>query len=151
MNLSFCSRRELLLNSAKFGIAVAGGLALDPLIQYLLSQEDELKSPLVIFKKELDINSSWENVPDTRVWVKRDEAGVMAILAICSHLGCEVRYHPEQDKWICPCHGSEYDGEGKVVGGPAGKALPRVAVELKQDGSLIINTAKQVGLDARAI
>lgn len=151
MNLSFCSRRELLLNSAKFGIAVAGGLTLDPLIQYLLSQEDELKSPLVIFKKELDINSSWENVPDTRVWVKRDEAGVMAILATCSHLGCEVRYHPEQDKWICPCHGSEYDGEGKVVGGPAGKALPRVAVELKQDGSLIINTAKQVRLDARAI
>lgn len=144
------SRREILLRLSCLGVIAAGTLTLGPLAQYLLSQEDRLTSPLVTFNKQLETNSTWENVPNTRVWVKRDMKGVMALVATCTHLGCEVRYHPEENKWLCPCHASMYDGDGNVLSGPARMALPRVAVELKQDGSMIINTSKQVGIDARA-
>ena len=39
----------------------------------------------------------------------------------CSHLGCALVWNPEEKSWDCPCHGSRFDGEGKVCDNPAGK------------------------------
>ena len=120
-----------------------------PLIQYLTSDEDQLRSPLVFYEKPLKENSDWQKIANSRVWVKRDTLGIMAMVATCTHLGCEVNYHPEKKEWLCPCHGSIYDSEGRPIYGPALKALPRAPVDRQPNGSLIINTSKQVGLDAR--
>ena len=53
------------------------------------------------------------------------------INAICTHLGCVVPWDAAAGKFICPCHGSQYDPAGKVVRGPAplSLALTHVAVE----------------------
>ncbi|SPF31517.1 Rieske domain protein [Candidatus Desulfosporosinus infrequens] len=141
--------RRAVLRLAWGGIIVAGALTIEPLVKYLTSQEDRLQSPLVLYTKPLDKNSDWQNTAKARVWVRRDALGVMALVATCTHLGCEVNYHPEKKEWLCPCHGSIYDVEGRPISGPAPKALPRVAVELQKDGSLMINTAKQVGMEFR--
>lgn len=141
--------RRSVLRLAWVGIVAASALTVKPLIQYLTSDEDQLRSPLVFYEKSLEQNSDWQKIASSRVWVKRDTLGVMAIVATCTHLGCEVNYYPEKKEWLCPCHGSIYDSEGRPIYGPAPKALSRVAVERKTDGSLIINTSKQVGLDAR--
>ena len=37
-----------------------------------------------------------------------------AINAVCTHLGCVVPWNAAQNKFICPCHGSQYDKNGKV-------------------------------------
>jgi len=103
----------------------------------------------VIYNKPLAENSDWQSVDNDRVWVKRDSRGVMALIGTCTHLGCEVTYHPEKKEWLCPCHGSIYDIEGRPISGPALKALPRLAVEVKPDGSMMINTSKKVGMDIR--
>ncbi|CAE8640982.1 unnamed protein product [Polarella glacialis] len=42
-----------------------------------------------------------------------------AILSVCTHLGCVVPWVPSANKFCCPCHGSQYDENGKVVCGPA--------------------------------
>jgi len=144
------TRREILLRLSWVGVIVAGSATMGPLVQYLVNDEDGVRSSLVIFKKQLEEDSPWENVSSSRVWVKRDKAGIMALIATCTHLGCEVRYHPEKKQWECPCHGSIYDDDGNLMSGPAKKALQRVAVEAKQDGSLVIYTNKQVGSDERA-
>ncbi|OLN32798.1 ubiquinol-cytochrome c reductase iron-sulfur subunit [Desulfosporosinus metallidurans] len=141
--------RRAVLRLAWVGIVAAGALTIKPLAQYLTNNEDRLRSPLVFYDKPLDENIDWQNTSTSRVWVKRDTLGIMAMVATCTHLGCEVNYHPEKKEWFCPCHGSIYDSEGRPLSGPAPKALTRVAVERKADGSLIINTSKQVGLDAR--
>ena len=141
--------RRAVLHLAWVGIVAAGALTIKPLAEYLTSNEDRLKSPLVFYDKPLDENSDWQNTSSSRVWVKRDTSGIMALVATCTHLGCEVTYHPDKKEWHCPCHGSIYDSEGRPISGPAPKAMTRVAVERKADGSLIINTSKQVGLDAR--
>lgn len=141
--------RRAVLRLAWVGIIAASALTIEPLVKYLTSKEDRLRSPLVEYNKPLDENSDWQNTANARVWVKRDSMGVMALVATCTHLGCEVNYHPEKKEWLCPCHGSIYDIEGRPVSGPAPKALPRVAVERKSDGSLMINTSKQVGMDTR--
>ena len=142
--------RRAALRLAWTGIIAASALTIEPLVKYLTSNEDRLQSPSVVYDKPLDENSDWQNAGHARVWVKRDSLGVMALVATCTHLGCEVTYHPEKKEWLCPCHGSIYDVEGRPVSGPAPKALARVAVEIKADGSLMINTAQQVGMEFRA-
>lgn len=146
----YYTRREILLRLSWVGVITAGAMALGPLFQYLVNDEDQVQSPIVSVKKQPEMDRPWENVPSTRAWLKRDQAGVMALVATCTHLGCEVRYHPEKKQWECPCHGSIYDEEGRPISGPAPQALPRVAVEIKQDGSLLIQMNEQVGIDERA-
>eukprot|EP00978_Attheya_sp_CCMP212_P027562 scaffold92471_cov39-Attheya_sp.AAC.1 len=46
-----------------------------------------------------------------------------ALNAECTHLGCVVPYDEAQLKFICPCHGSQYDKEGRVLRGPAPSPL----------------------------
>ncbi len=46
-----------------------------------------------------------------------------AVNAVCTHLGCVVPWNRAANKFICPCHGSQYDNTGKVVRGPAPLSL----------------------------
>jgi len=46
-----------------------------------------------------------------------------AINAVCTHLGCVVPFNRAALKYICPCHGSQYDFNGKVIRGPAPLSL----------------------------
>jgi cytochrome b6-f complex iron-sulfur subunit len=45
------------------------------------------------------------------------------INAVCTHLGCVVPWNISENKFMCPCHGSQYDNTGKVVRGPAPESL----------------------------
>jgi Rieske Fe-S protein len=60
-----------------------------------------------------------------------------ALSPICTHLGCTVEI--EQSRLICPCHGSNYDREGRVLRGPAEFPLAKYPVELTADDVLIVN------------
>jgi cytochrome b6-f complex iron-sulfur subunit len=54
---------------------------------------------------------------------------VKAFSAICTHMGCTVA--PAAKELDCPCHGSRYDlATGAVIGGPAPKPLPTIAVKV---------------------
>lgn len=55
------------------------------------------------------------------------------INAICTHLGCVVPWNASEDRFICPCHGSQYDATGKVVRGPAPLSLAISHIEVNDD------------------
>ncbi|WP_435281922.1 FAD-dependent oxidoreductase [Streptomyces koelreuteriae] len=61
-----------------------------------------------------------------RLAVYRDDDGSLhAVSARCTHLGCLVAFNGAERAWECPCHGSRFDTDGKVIQGPATKPLER--------------------------
>lgn len=39
----------------------------------------------------------------------------------CSHMGCALKWNPQEHSWDCPCHGSRFDPHGAIVDNPAMK------------------------------
>jgi cytochrome b6-f complex iron-sulfur subunit len=61
------------------------------------------------------------------------------INAICTHLGCVVPWNKSEAKFMCPCHGSQYDETGKVVRGPAPLSLALAHATVTDDDKLSLS------------
>jgi glycine/D-amino acid oxidase-like deaminating enzyme/nitrite reductase/ring-hydroxylating ferredoxin subunit len=62
-----------------------------------------------------------------RVACHRTKDGdVIKVSAVCTHMGCLVRWNEADATWDCPCHGSRFTPEGLVIGGPAESPLERI-------------------------
>ena len=60
-----------------------------------------------------------------------------AISSVCPHRQCVVDWDAEAQTFICPCHGSEFDSDGKVTQGPATTDLEAVVVTVTADEILL--------------
>jgi glycine/D-amino acid oxidase-like deaminating enzyme/nitrite reductase/ring-hydroxylating ferredoxin subunit len=56
------------------------------------------------------------------------EGNVHAYTAICPHLGCVLEWNGEEKSFDCPCHGSRFTCEGKLLNGPASTDLAPVKI-----------------------
>jgi glycine/D-amino acid oxidase-like deaminating enzyme/nitrite reductase/ring-hydroxylating ferredoxin subunit len=57
----------------------------------------------------------------------RDREGRLHQLSpVCTHLGCDVRWSDAEATWDCPCHGSRFAADGRVINGPATADLSRL-------------------------
>ncbi len=104
-------------------------------------------------------------LPDMRLLVFRHGNTFHAISAVCTHLGCTVRAealaNPQTTdvggsplrlthRFLCPCHGSEYTGDGTNIAGPAPRPLAWYHLSLAvDDGQLVVDLASEVGHDFR--
>lgn len=68
--------------------------------------------------------------------------GIAAMSLVCTHLGCIVQ--PSTQGFVCPCHGSRFDPDGKVTGGPAPRPLMWNQVSQAANGELIVDTSVEV-------
>jgi len=71
-----------------------------------------------------------------RLAILKDDSGYYGLSLVCTHLGCTVTVTPEM--LSCPCHGSRFDRQGRVLTGPAERALERMDVELRGDQILVV-------------
>ena len=79
---------------------------------------------------------------DLPLFVRRNSAGdTVALSTRCMHRGCQVE--PEPERLVCPCHGSEYALDGRVLRGPTQRPLVRFAVREAGD-ALVISLTPQV-------
>jgi glycine/D-amino acid oxidase-like deaminating enzyme/nitrite reductase/ring-hydroxylating ferredoxin subunit len=67
------------------------------------------------------------NVRGLKRAVYKDDAGEVHVLSpVCRHLWCYVEWNEAERTWDCPCHGSRYTGEGRLIQGPSVQDLRRV-------------------------
>jgi Rieske Fe-S protein len=63
-----------------------------------------------------------------RVAAYRASDGSVAMRsAVCTHMGCIVRWNGAERTWDCPCHGSRFAPDGSVIGGPAESPLAEIS------------------------
>jgi menaquinol-cytochrome c reductase iron-sulfur subunit len=144
---------------AGLGLQAAASLrSLVPNVSYDAPTTVKLGSPN-------DFPDGLKFLPDQRLFVFREGRTFHAISAVCTHLGCTVRAEamsqPEtQDieglktrlthRFLCPCHGSRYEGDGRNVSGPAPKPLAWYHLSIAvDDGSLVVDLAQEVARDFR--
>jgi len=79
---------------------------------------------------------------EERVVVVRERQGFAAISVVCTHLGCTVR--SSDAGFECPCHGSQFDNDGFVTGGPAPNPLDWYQISLTPNGELEVDKSVKV-------
>jgi cytochrome b6-f complex iron-sulfur subunit len=142
--------RRQFMNLLTFGTVggVAAG-ALYPVIQYFIPPSSGGAGGGVIAKDALDIviseyltthlagdRSLAQGLKgDPTYLVVKEDLSIESygINAICTHLGCVVPWNAAENKFMCPCHGSQYDATGKVVRGPAPLSLALAHAEMVDD------------------
>lgn len=70
-------------------------------------------------------------IPTVVYLVSDGRGGARALSAVCTHLGCGVRWDAAARRFRCPCHGGAYDEHGAVVSGPPPRPLAPLDVEVK--------------------
>lgn len=88
---------------------------------------------------ELTQRDGWrEVVAPQPVFVTRSAEGKLQVLSpICPHLGCSVAWRPNQNKFVCPCHGGQFASDGTRLSGPPPRGLDHLDVQV-QDGKLLV-------------
>lgn len=167
------SRRWMLF---KAGIALNGfvGLVLAvPVLRYLLApwrKDTSFNSwvslgPLDMFPTgetrlayyKNPSHNSWDGETDNvACYVRREGTNQFKVFAInCAHLGCPVRWFPQSQLFMCPCHGGAYYADGARASGPPERGLFSYDCKIENDllkinaGQMptLSNTAKLVTID----
>jgi cytochrome b6-f complex iron-sulfur subunit len=89
--------------------------------------------------------SSPVNYPKVKVWLSNTESGVMALYKVCTHLGCLYNWRELDGKFVCPCHGSQFQPDGVYIQGPAPRSLDRFVVQVvdPNTGQVLAETSEE--------
>jgi cytochrome b6-f complex iron-sulfur subunit len=136
------SRVGFLRLVSRAALWLTGGASLVGLLQYLSYETDP--PPQAIFT--IGTPASYRVgtatvVPGARAVLYRENDGFWALSLVCSHLGCTTE--EDGNGYRCPCHGSRYDLQGRVLNGPAKQALKAVWVGLDAGGNLQIDISRE--------
>ena len=86
------------------------------------------------------------NLPKVKLWLSKTDQGVVALYKVCPHLGCLYNWNNQETKFICPCHGSEFQPNGQYIRGPAPRNLDRFVIQLETpDGQVLASTDLATG------
>jgi len=151
------TRRFVLL---KIGIAlnaIAGVVLAVPIVGYLLSPARKKRMEEALSWVELGELSKfpegqtrmatfrnpstrpWDGqTADIPCWVRRLQGQNFQVFAVnCAHLGCPVRWFPQSNLFMCPCHGGAYYADGSRAAGPPPRGLYPYEYKVENDRLLI--------------
>ncbi|MCL5965671.1 MAG: ubiquinol-cytochrome c reductase iron-sulfur subunit [Deltaproteobacteria bacterium] len=124
------SRRSFLNAALGTAAAVFTASLVYPLARFLWPPEERPGSEGRLGIPEEDLLAGQSRVVSLRgepVLVIREQNRVVALSAVCTHLGCLVKYRGG-GVIECPCHAASFDLSGNVTGGPAPRPLPSYPV-----------------------
>jgi len=135
------SRRWLLLKAGVLVNSAVGAAISVPMLRYILSPvkssgaysswaslgsvDDFPVGETRLAKFTNPSKQSWDGETDrVACWVRRTERTEFQVFAInCAHLGCPVRWFPQSQLFMCPCHGGAYYADGARASGPPERGL----------------------------
>ncbi len=93
------------------------------------------------------IGSPPVNFPKVKLWLANTEDGIRAIYKVCTHLGCLYNWSDQEAKFICPCHGSQFEADGAYIQGPAPRDLDVFVVQAvdPDTGEVVAETSEGGG------
>lgn len=121
------------LAASAMGIPVVGYL-LGPLMRKKERQwveagglgEFQERQPRGVRLRYVD-SSGFREVEQIRnVWIVLEQGAPTVFSSECTHVGCNVLWKPEEDQFICPCHGGAFSPGGEVLAGPPPEPLRRL-------------------------
>jgi Rieske Fe-S protein len=167
------SRRWLLLGLGVAFNGIMGAILAVPVIRYLLSpvkRDDAYKSWIPLGSADSfpvgetrianfinPFRRPWDGeTAGVACYVRRVAVDQFQVFAVnCAHLGCPVRWFPQSQLFMCPCHGGAYYADGSRASGPPERGLFSYDYKIS-NGQLEIdagqmptlsNTAKLVTID----
>jgi len=161
------TRRSFLM---KVGLVLNGAVALviaAPIVQYLLGpirrkadyrswveagNVDDFKdgeTTLITYRNPF--TNPWDGDTDKiPAYVRRISAQEFTVFAVnCAHLNCPVRWFPESQLFMCPCHGGAYYADGSRASGPPERGLFTHEYKISK-GKLLIKAGQMPTLSNRA-
>lgn len=139
------NRRQFFVKLGAGSLAVAGLGGCVFGLQYLAPSVLYEASPIInVGKPEHYPVDSVTLDPRYGIFVVRLQEGFYALSAVCTHLGCLSVWKPETGTIACPCHGSSFQRDGRVIAGPAPRPLPWLKMWTTDDGSLMVDRSTTV-------
>ena len=93
-----------------------------------------------------DVNVPPDNYAKTKFWLSNTNEGLVALYKVCTHLGCLYNWNGQEIKFICPCHGSQFEKVGTYIQGPAPRNLDQFIVRIETpEGEVIAETDPTTG------
>lgn len=120
--------------------AVLAGVSGWPLFRYLSpidkgGEEQQVR----VARQQVSVGTahffSYQGRPAVVLQPKAGE--FLALSAVCTHLGCIVKWVDDSQEFLCPCHGGRFSVAGQVLGGPPPQPLETYAVTVEGDDILI--------------
>ena len=133
------SRRDFLSLTWKSLLAISGFLSLAGLLRFLGYRSDP--APQTVFDlgpAENYASGSSTLIPEAQAMLLHPGNSFYALSLVCPHLGCQIE--AVGDGFTCPCHGSQFSRDGRLVSGPAQNPLRQLRVEQNEQGNLILYT-----------
>lgn len=89
--------------------------------------------PVDIAFQEMRSDAYIQGMAVRHLWaIKRSASDVVVFSPICPHLGCRYDWDAADSLFKCPCHGSVFTVDGRVVSGPAPRPLDTLPAEIRQ-------------------
>jgi cytochrome b6-f complex iron-sulfur subunit len=133
-------RRKFLgicLGGVTAAAAVAAGY---PLYRYLAPlHTGKTAGKVVIPEQEVLTGEAkfFEYAGSTAVLVRKPGGELVALSAVCTHLGCIIQWEKEKQDFLCPCHAGRYTADGAVISGPPPKPLAKLPLVVA-NGSITV-------------
>ena len=94
----------------------------------------ELDKP-ILFKTTIQQQTGWiVNDQEISFYILTENGrDYTAMSNVCTHLGCHIRWIPDQNSFFCPCHNGVFDKNGNVLSGPPPRPLDRYQIKVEND------------------
>jgi menaquinol-cytochrome c reductase iron-sulfur subunit len=155
------SRRKLLTQLGLLFNGIVGVILAVPVLRYLFSplarrrkpgyeswlpvgvlkQFPEGQTRLAVYRNP--VSDPWDGqTADIPCWVRNLDGQNFQVFAInCAHLGCPVRWFPQSNLFMCPCHGGVYYADGAYAAGPPPRGLFKYSYKV-ENGQLFIKAGE---------